>query len=199
MGLKPNTKYLTKVFYDNQYWTNAIYKTLSDNPSTPLRMLNAGDSGYTLAAVNLTKIAVTLQPDIFFMGGDIAYDDNMPACAYTWDSYLKMFGQLTASLGYLMPMVLTVGNHDVGLNELPGINITVNNYGPAYHIYFPQHYDRNLDGHVIQRVPPIKNRRTVFGYSFSNVHYLSLDSGYLHGFDGYLSYIYRKISEEFHD
>ena len=79
-------------------------------------MINAGDSGYTHAAVNLSKIATTLQPDIFFMGGDIAYDDNMPACAYTWDSFLGMYGKITATIGYLMPIVCTVGNHDVGLN-----------------------------------------------------------------------------------
>jgi hypothetical protein len=46
-GLKPNTKYLTKIFYNNQYWTNGIYKTLPSNPDTPIRMINAGDSGYT--------------------------------------------------------------------------------------------------------------------------------------------------------
>lgn len=50
------------------------------------------------------------------MGGDIAYDDNMPACAYTWDYFLGMYGKLTTTLGYLMPIVSTVGNHDVGLN-----------------------------------------------------------------------------------
>lgn len=47
IGLKPNTKYLTKVFYNNQYWTNGIYKTLPSDPDTPIRMINAGDSGYT--------------------------------------------------------------------------------------------------------------------------------------------------------
>lgn len=184
MGLQPDTKYLTKVYYDNQFWTNAVYKTLPSNNSRPIRMINAGDSGYTPAAVNLSKIAATLQPDIFFIGGDIAYDDNMPACAYTWDYFLGMYGRLTATLGYLMPLVSTVGNHDVGLNELPGINVTINNYGPAYFIYFPQHYDRNLDGHMIKRVPPIQHRRTVFGYSFANVFYLCLDSGYVHHFEG---------------
>lgn len=184
MGLKPDTQYLTKVFYNNQYWTNAIYRTLPNNNSRPIRMINGGDSGYTPAALNLSKIAATLQPDIFFMGGDIAYDDNMPACAYTWDYFLRMYGRLTATLGYLMPIVGTVGNHDVGLNELPGINITINNYGPAYFIYFPQHYDRNLDGHIIKRVPPLNHRRTVFGYTFANVHYLCLDSGYIHAFEG---------------
>jgi hypothetical protein len=156
-----------------------MYKTLPNNSSTSIRMINAGDSGYTHAAINLSIIASQLKPDIFFMGGDIAYDDNMPACAYTWDYYLSMYGKLTTTLGYLMPMVLTVGNHDVGLNELPGVNITVNNYGPAFFIYFPQHYDRNLDNHIIKRVPPIKNRRTMLNYTFSNVHYLCLDSGYM--------------------
>ena len=181
-GLQPDTKYLTKVFYNNAFWTNAIYRTLPDNNSRPIRMINAGDSGYTPAAVNLSKIASTLQPDIFFMGGDIAYDDNMPACAYTWDYLLGMYGRITATLGYLMPIVAGVGNHDVGLNELAGVNVTVNNYGPAYFLYFPQHYDRNLDGHIIKRVPPLKHRRSFFGVTFANVHYMCLDSGYIHHF-----------------
>ena len=118
------------------------------------------------------------------MGGDVAYDDNMPACAYTWDYFLGMYGRLTATLGYLMPIVVSIGNHDVGLNELPGINITVNNYGPALFIYFPQHYDYNLDGHIVKQVPPLSRRRGVFNFTFANVHYLVLDSGYMHHFDG---------------
>ncbi len=195
-GLKADTKYLTKVHYDGQFWTNAVYKTVPDNNTRPIRMINAGDSGYTPAAVNLSKITATLHPDIFIMGGDIAYDDNMPACAYTWDYFLGMYGRLTATLGYLMPIVCTVGNHDVGLNELPGINVTISNSGPAYFIYFPQHYDRNLDGHIVKRVPPIKHRRTVFGINFANVYYLSLDSGYVHHFEGYL-FIYADIRRTF--
>jgi hypothetical protein len=79
-------------------------------------MINAGDSGYTKSAVELTKIVATLKPDVFFIGGDIAYDDNLPACMFTWDYYLGMYGSLTTSIGYMMPIVLGVGNHDVGLN-----------------------------------------------------------------------------------
>jgi len=181
-GLQPDTKYLTKIFYNNEFWTNAIYRTLPDNNSRPIRMINAGDSGYTHAAINLSKIVSTLQPDIFFMGGDIAYDDNMPACAYTWDYLLGLYGKITATVGYLMPIVAGVGNHDIGLNELSGVNVTVDNYGPAYFLYFPQHYDRNLDGHVIKRVPPLKHRRSFFSVSFANVNYICLDSGYIHHF-----------------
>lgn len=79
-------------------------------------MINAGDSGYTNAAVKLSKVVATLKPDIFFMGGDIAYDNNIPACAFTWDYFLGMYGKITATTGYLMPIVVSVGNHDVGLN-----------------------------------------------------------------------------------
>ncbi len=143
INLKPNTKYLTKIYYQGQYWTNGIYKTLPNDTNTKIRMINGGDSGYCPGAVKLSKIVATLNPDIFFMGGDIAYDNNIPACSYTWDYFLNMYGQITATLGYMMPIVTTVGNHDAGLNELSGINITVNNKGPAFLIYFPQHYDRN--------------------------------------------------------
>ena len=155
IGLKPDTKYLTIVHYNNQNWTNAIYKTLTNDPSKPINMINAGDSGYTDASYELAKIVATLNPDVFFIGGDIAYDDNMPACAYTWDYFLTQYGRITATLGYLMPIVLTVGNHDVGLNELPGVNVTINNYGPAYFIYFPQHYDQTADGKILKQVPPL--------------------------------------------
>lgn len=148
-------------------------------------MINIGDSGYTDASYDLAKMVVTLNPDVFFVGGDIAYDDNIPACAYTWDYFLGMYGKITSTLGYLMPLVLTVGNHDVGLNELPGINITISNHGPAYFLYFPQHYDQTADGKILKQIPPLQRRRTVFDYSFSNVNYVCLDSGYLHGFDGY--------------
>ena len=50
------------------------------------------------------------------MGGDVAYDDNMAACSYTWDHFLGMYGRITATLGYLMPIVLSPGNHDIGVN-----------------------------------------------------------------------------------
>ena len=119
------------------------------------------------------------------MGGDIAYDNNMPACSFTWDYFLGMYGQITATLGYMMPIVVSVGNHDAGLNELPGINITVDSRGPAFLLYFPQHYDRNSHFQIIKQVPPIEHRRTVTFFTFSNVHFTILDTGYLHGFDGW--------------
>lgn len=64
----------------------------------------------------MSKIVTQLKPDIFFIGGDLSYDDNIPSCAYTWDQFFAMYGKITTELGYLMPMVAGVGNHDVGIN-----------------------------------------------------------------------------------
>jgi len=82
-------------------------------------------------------------PDIFFIGGDLAYDDAFVTCYYTWDFFLGMYEATFDRIGYIFPIVLGVGNHDVGLNELPGINITVSLEGPAFFTFFPQHYARD--------------------------------------------------------
>ena len=44
------------------------------------------------------------------------FPENMAACSYTWDYFLGMYGRITATLGYLMPIVLSPGNHDIGVN-----------------------------------------------------------------------------------
>lgn len=165
--LKPNTKYLLKVKYDNQFYVNAIYKTLPSDPKVPVRMLNAGDSGYTHASHNLSKLVVQYHPDIFFMGGDVAYDNNIPACAYTWDFFLSMIEGISNELGYIMPIVLTVGNHDVGLNELSGINISLDS--TAYFKYFPQQFVRDGNGTITDKVPAVSDRRSFLHFRFGNV------------------------------
>ena len=100
-------------------------------------MINAGDSGTTPIAKFFNRMLPSLKPDIFFVGGDIAYDDNFGGCYFTWDFYISELEQVFEELGYIFPIVLAVGNHDVGLNELPGINITYNLYGPYYLLFFP--------------------------------------------------------------
>jgi len=47
-----------------------------------------------------------LRPDIFFVGGDIAYDDNFNTCYYTWDFYIQGLEDAFEELGYMIPIVL---------------------------------------------------------------------------------------------
>jgi hypothetical protein len=89
-NLTPNTQYLLKVRYESQFYGNSIYKTLPSDPSVPVTMINGGDSGYTFASHNLSTIITSYRPDIIFIGGDVAYDNNIPSCGYTWDYFLWM-------------------------------------------------------------------------------------------------------------
>lgn len=180
--LKPNTKYLVKVKYDNQFYVNSIYKTLPTDPKVPVVMLNGGDSGYTHASYNLSKLAVQYRPDIIFIGGDVAYDNNIPACSYTWDFFLHMIEDISNQVGYIVPLALALGNHDAGLNELPGINISLDS--TAFFKYFPQQFDRDSNGSITDRVPPVNQRRSFLYFKWAQVTYMILDSGYLHSFDG---------------
>ncbi|EAS06851.1 metallophosphoesterase (macronuclear) [Tetrahymena thermophila SB210] len=189
-GLTPKTKYVIQIKYagDDTVQATHFYRTLPDknDPNLNITMINAGDAGNTEPARQFNQLVATLQPDIFFMGGDIAYDDNFNTCYYAWDFYLGGLEQMFNKLGYLLPMVWTVGNHDVGLNELPLVNVTLTDtVGPAYLTYFPQHYERDADFNIVKTVPSIINRRTVFHHEVANSVYLSLDSGYLHDFSGW--------------
>jgi metallophosphoesterase superfamily enzyme len=79
-------------------------------------MINGGDSGYTRAAYNLSKLVARYKPDIIFIGGDVAYDNNIPACSYTWDFFIGMIEQISNEVGYIVPLALALGNHDAGVN-----------------------------------------------------------------------------------
>ena len=71
-------------------------------------MINAGDSGTTAPAKMFNRMLPGFKPDIFFVGGDIAYDDNFAACYYTWDFYLDEIELIYDTLGYMFPVVQTV-------------------------------------------------------------------------------------------
>jgi hypothetical protein len=89
-----------------------------------LVFFNISDAGSTTPAKFFNNLLAKLNPDLLFVGGDNAYDDNMNSCYYTWDWYFWELEASFAKLGYMFPVIWAVGNHDVGLNENPGINIT---------------------------------------------------------------------------
>jgi len=81
-NLTPNTIYAVRVYYNGKFWATRYYKTLTDrfDDQTNITMVNAGDSGTTEPVKHFMPIIGSKKPDIFNLGGDIAYDDNMPAC-----------------------------------------------------------------------------------------------------------------------
>jgi hypothetical protein len=116
--------------------------------------------------------AFAQNPDVYYIGGDLAYDNGLPACYYTWDTFLRYFEQATPS--QLIPIFSTVGNHDVGMNAMGGATVTLDNYGPLYMFYLPQHL-----GSDNVSVPALNERRTYYYHLIGNTAHITLDSGYI--------------------
>ncbi len=81
----------------------------------------------------------------------------------------------------MVPIILAVGNHDVGFDPLHNINITVSNKGPLYFNFFPMKYSDEINRIGI---PEVSNRETYNYHIVGNSLFFSLDSGYLHGYAG---------------
>jgi len=90
--------------------------------------------------------------------------------------FLKEFTMMNQAAGRLVPLLFSVGNHDLGMNALINRTIHIDNSGPAFLMYFPQHtYIAN--GSV--QVPPLENRLTYHYHTFGNILHWNIDSGYL--------------------
>jgi hypothetical protein len=67
-------------------------------------------------AQKIWRQVALLDPDVISLGGDVSYDNNLISCYWTHDSFLENYEFTANAIGRLVPMILIVGNHDVGLN-----------------------------------------------------------------------------------
>lgn len=100
--------------------------------------MSGGDVGTSQNAKEVWQ-QVPADTDVIFIGGDIAYDNNMPACFFTWDLFLGDYDAMSQRVGRIVPIVLAIGNHDVGLNANPHREIAYHDAYPIYFSFFPQH------------------------------------------------------------
>lgn len=47
----------------------------------------------------------------------------MKTCFYSWDNLYDIMDELNSKLNRLVPLILSVGNHDVGFNAFAGVQI----------------------------------------------------------------------------
>lgn len=66
------------------------YKTLKSEykENDELKIVSGGDIGNTDNARRIWKQIDIVAPDVVFIGGDLAYDNNMVDCYWTWDLLL---------------------------------------------------------------------------------------------------------------
>ena len=116
------------------------YKTVPGADAGILKLAMGGDIGISNGGTEITNQLINFNPDVMIIGGDIAYDDAVRSCYYSWDSFYSLFEPVYTKLNRLIPMVLTLGNHDIGFDSLSN-----NKYPrsfedlPLFFIFNPQH------------------------------------------------------------
>jgi hypothetical protein len=77
---------------------------------------------------------------VIVIGGDTAYDDGSKNY-YSWDTVYYLFEELNDGLGRLVPMVYSIGNHDVGFHAMSRVKINMDNEEdiPYYFSFNPHH------------------------------------------------------------
>lgn len=88
--------------------------------------------------------------------------------------------ELNTQLNRLVPLILTIGNHDVGFNALAEVKIDMADTEnlPYYFIYNPQH--KSLGS---SEIPIPKDRRSFHYHILGPTVHVHLDSGYIERFD----------------
>lgn len=86
-SLLPDTLHTISVIYEGKEQATHKYIPIS-NRRKKFTMINGGDIGNTKTSAALTRQAIKYAPDLVVLGGDLAYDNNMKHCYYTWDFFL---------------------------------------------------------------------------------------------------------------
>jgi hypothetical protein len=81
-----------------------------------IKMSIGGDAGVTHTSRKIIQLMHSSNPDLIVVGGDMAYDNGIAACACLWDEFLKMMDLRTPD-GRIVPFTFAVGNHDIGYNH----------------------------------------------------------------------------------
>lgn len=121
-----------------------FYKTVPNATASEVRLAMGGDLGMNKNGITMTSYLSSYNPDIIILGGDTVYDNGMRSCYYSWDIFYGMFEPVYESLNRLVPLVMSVGNHDVGFDALTQTSITATQEEmPLFFIFNPQHSSPN--------------------------------------------------------
>lgn len=118
-NLAPNTMYKIEISDSKGLvlkWAN--YKTVPGADAAELKMAVGGDLGMTKEGKQMTSYLLNFSPDIIILGGDTVYDDAMRSCFNSWDQFYLMFDEINKKLNRIVPIIMTVGNHDVGFDAI---------------------------------------------------------------------------------
>ena len=153
--------------------------------ASTLRIAAGGDLGMTEEGKLMTSYLKDFDPDVIILGGDTVYDNGLRTCYYNWDIFYSMFKPVYLHLNRLVPLVMSIGNHDVGFDALDPVEISsTNEYLPLFFLYNPQHLSKDGKG-----VPPILERLSYHYHVIGPTVHFNLDSGYIQNYSSQVSFM----------
>ena len=199
-GLTPNTTYYIQVYYNNQVQASASYRTLPDkNHADNITIVQGGDAGANSRSYQiLTQVSLT-NPDAVLIGGDLGYDNNIPYCYYAWDGFLKMFEDLNKRVGRLVPLVMSIGNHDAGLDSNSERLITIDESGPWFFAWMAQSTKPDPENPERRVIPDIGERPSYDYHLLGKILLLNLDTAYISPYNGEQLKFIQKTSAQYSD
>ncbi|CAK64027.1 unnamed protein product (macronuclear) [Paramecium tetraurelia] len=159
--------------YDGQKMIGEYY--YFDFNSTNITIIDGGDSGYTETSIQIWKhIQAEPKIDVINIGGDVAYDNGFVQCTTCWDRFLSLYESVCKSKGKLIPLILSIGNHDVGRVTNPSLlyDNQINSNVPNIIQMFPQQL-------ISKQIPQISDRTSYFVHRIGHINFITIDSGYM--------------------
>ncbi len=134
--LKPNTSYRFRFTNDTQEF---CFRTMPENLSEPIHFVVGGDTCQQGMSSfrEMNVIAAKTNPCFVLFGGDLAYaaprSVHKPEDGKAWLEWIRAYFQtMRTPSGHLIPLLVTIGNHDV-----KGHGEQTPKEAPFYYALFP--------------------------------------------------------------
>jgi hypothetical protein len=110
-GLQPDSSYE----FRSEAWPDVLrFRTLPAALERPLVFVEGGDPQDGPAMEEMLRLAASRNPAFVVIGGDLTFDDGVPAHAGRVERFFRAIGKyLVGADGRCIPVIACLGNHDV--------------------------------------------------------------------------------------
>jgi hypothetical protein len=116
-NLAPSTKYYFTIVSKNVIIDKQDYRTFITGPAddTPFNFAVGGDLGMDPGSGIVLQQSSFTSPLFLLLGGDITYENGIPACYGRWDKWLNIWEKIMVTpSGSTIPIIAAIGNHEAG-------------------------------------------------------------------------------------
>jgi hypothetical protein len=108
-GLEPGTDYLFKIGKSSPTWK---FRTMPAKANDTIHFITGGDCGVNMHAINSNIVAAKQDPMFALIAGDLGYDNGKAVDVSL--AFLRNYSKhMVAPDGRLIPLIATIGNHEV--------------------------------------------------------------------------------------